>query len=301
MRTAGLALTDTTALGLYFIHRYRFLTIEQYARAAGAKRDAASERLRELERHGFLGHFGNTGVRGYGKTPKTYFLTRKGYELLTREADLPPGLIEPYKETHVAARWSPKMYHRLRAVDLMIAAEVAIRSRPHLSMARTFTEYRHVKHGTRISRETSDFVAPEESSENRIVPDAGFILENVESEKRGLFFIEMDMATERILTQITQDKRLTLRHKIEQYDRYLTGGRFAQTYARFGEFRFFTLLFVTLSDERISNILHALADLPAELHAYYRFSTFERAKADFLGPHWRSRSPTDPERYRIAR
>src|SRR5688572_22314423 len=204
MKEAGLSLTDTTTLGLYFIHRYRFLTIEQYALAAGAKRDAASERLRELERHGFLGHFGNTGVRGYGKTPKAYFLTRKGYELLTRESDIPAELFEPHKETHVAARWSPKMYHRLRTIDLMIAAEVSVRERPALTLARTFTEYRHVKRGTRVSRETTDFVSSEETPENRIVPDAGFILEHIESGRRGLFFIEMDMATERIVTQITQ-------------------------------------------------------------------------------------------------
>jgi hypothetical protein len=54
----------------------------------------------------------------------------------------------------------------------------------------------------------------------------------------------MDMATERIVTRISHDRRLTLRFKIEQYDRYLTSGRFAQTYAAYGQFRHFTL-FVT--------------------------------------------------------
>jgi len=151
MAPPTLSLTDTAALGLYFIHRYRFLTIEQFARAAGIKRDAASDRLREMERFGFLGHFGNVGVRGYGKTPKAYFLTRKGYKLLQDETDIPVELFEPYKDTHVAARWTPKMYHRLRTIDLMIAAEVAIRERPNFSMVKTFTEYRHVRRGNRVS------------------------------------------------------------------------------------------------------------------------------------------------------
>src|SRR4051794_26612710 len=204
------SLTDTAALGLYFIHRYRFLTIEQYARVAGVRRKAASERLHLLNRHGFLGHFGNVGTKGTGKMPKAYFLTRKGYQLLTRETDIPEELFEPHKETHVAARWSPKMFHRLRTIDLMIAAEVEVRKRPHLTLAKTFTEYRQVRRGNRVARETSDFVETAETPENRIVPDAGFILENVETGRRGLFFIEMDMATERIVTQITQDKRLTL-------------------------------------------------------------------------------------------
>jgi hypothetical protein len=94
---------------------------------------------------------------------------------------------------------------------------------------------------------------------------------------------------------------LTLRFKIEQYDRYLTSGRFAKTHAAYGEFRHFTLLFVTYGQERIDNIRAALSDLPAELHAYYRFATFEAAEADFLGPVWKSRSPGDEERYMIAR
>ena len=32
------------------------------------------------------------------------------------------------------------MYHRLRTVDLMIALEVAVRARPHLSLVKTFLE-----------------------------------------------------------------------------------------------------------------------------------------------------------------
>jgi hypothetical protein len=116
-----------------------------------------------------------------------------------------------------------------------------------------------------------------------------------------LFFIEMDMATERIVTQITQDKRLTLRHKIEQYDRYLTGGRFAQTYANFGEFRSFTLLFVTLGWERIEHVRAQLKDLPADLSGYYRFTTYTDAMANFLGAIWKSRLPSDTQLYPLVR
>ena len=42
-------------------------------------------------------------------------------------------------------------------------------------------------------RETTDFVAEEEISENKIVPDGAFIIENLTSNKRALFFLEMDM------------------------------------------------------------------------------------------------------------
>src|SRR3954454_13626922 len=133
-------LTENATVGLFCIQRYRFLTIAQFARIACLHRSTAISKLRLYEEQGFLGHFGNTGVRGYGKTPKAYFLTRKGYKLLQDETDIPAELFEPHKDTHLAARWTPKMYHRLRTIDLMIAAEVAIRERPQLSMAKTFTE-----------------------------------------------------------------------------------------------------------------------------------------------------------------
>src|SRR4051812_29850291 len=93
MARRDLTLTDSAAIGLFYIQRYQFLTIDQFTRAASMKRPAASEQLRELERHGILGHFGNIGMPGIGKTPKVYFLKRKGWELLTRESGIPPELI----------------------------------------------------------------------------------------------------------------------------------------------------------------------------------------------------------------
>lgn len=301
MTTPGLTLTNRAGLGLFFIQRYRGMTIDQVARAAAMNRNTASHQLANFERHGFLGHFGNTGLKGYGKTPKVYFLTRKGWELLQRECDIPPELLGSYKEIKVESRWSPQMYHRLRTVDVMISAEVAVRSRPHLSMVKTFLEYRRVKRGNHIARETTDYVAAEEASDNRIVPDAAFVLENIQTNRRALFFVEMDMATERIVSYITRDTRLTLYHKISQYDRYLQSRRYSHTYAAYGDFRFFTLLFVTLSAQRIENIRRELKDLPADLAAYYRFTTFDHAMQDFFSAIWKSRILSDDTRYPLVR
>jgi hypothetical protein len=238
-RGKSFTLTAQAAIGLFFIQRYRFLTIDQFARAGSLNRSTASDQLRFMERHGLLNHFGNTGLAGHGKTPKAYFLTRKGWEILVQESDIPPELIGDHRKVHVEARWSPQMYHRLRTVDLMISAEIAVRNRPHLTIVQTFLEYRMVKRGGRIERETSDYVADAEISENRIIPDAALIIENIETKKRALFFLEMDMATERIVTNITRDKTITVRHKISQYDRYLQSLRYMETYAAYGDFGFF--------------------------------------------------------------
>src|SRR4029453_13008646 len=178
-----LTLTENATAGLFCIQRYRFLTIDQFARIACLHRITSAKKLRLYEQQGFLGHFGNTGVRGYGKTPKAYFLTRKGWELLTSEGAIPPEVLGGYKEVKVEAAWSPQMYHRLATVDLLIALESAVLQRPHLAIVKTFLEYRRVKRGERIVPETTDYVDSEESGENKIIPDAASILENRETKR----------------------------------------------------------------------------------------------------------------------
>ena len=297
----GVRLTENSLIGLFYAQRYRFLTITQFARLSSMTYDYAADLLKGFEMRGLIGYFGHVRIPGHGKTPKAYYLRRKGWELLRAESGIPEELIGSFVEAHRETSWSPQMYHRLRLLDLFVALELAVRAKPHIHLVKTFLEYRRVKRGNRLARETTDFVAEEEISENRIIPDGAFVLENVETTRRALFFVEMDMATERIVTKISHDRRLTLRFRMEQYDRYLTGGRFARTYAAHGAFRYFTLLFVTLGEERLKHVRAALADLPEELHDYHRFATFEEAQADLLGPVWLSRAPGDAQRHRLTR
>jgi hypothetical protein len=91
-RSPVFALTPAAVLGLFFIQRYRFLTIAQFARASGLSRHRAEDLLRVLELRGVLGHFGHVLIPGHGKTPKAYYLKRKGWELLRRESDIPDGV-----------------------------------------------------------------------------------------------------------------------------------------------------------------------------------------------------------------
>ena len=150
-RNGHLALSRSASLGLFSIQRYRFLTIDQFARVTGLHRTSTADKLRLFEQHGFLDHFGNTGVRGYGKTPKAYFLTRKGFELLREEGDIPPELLGTYKEVKVEAAWSPQMYHRLRTVDLLIAIESAVLQRPHLAIVTAIPAYSLVTSSSHVN------------------------------------------------------------------------------------------------------------------------------------------------------
>jgi len=301
MATDALTLTPTLSLGLFFLQRYRFLIIAQFAKAAGLSHERGQDVLYAMSRRGIVASFGNVTIPGHGKTPKVYFLKRKGFELLRMESGIPEEMIGSYSEVHQEASWSPVMYHRLRLLDALIALEVQVRERPLLNIVKTFVEYRRVKRGNRIARETTDFVADPETSENRIIPDGVFVLENVETGRRALFFIEMDMATERIVTKISSDTRLTLRFKFEQYDRYLRSRKYVETYATCGTFTNFTVLFVTLKQERVDNLRVALADLPSEFAAFYRLGVFEAVIKDFLGEVWQSRLASDQRRYRLTR
>ena len=146
-----------------------------------------------------------------------------------------------------------------------------------------------------------DYVTDEESAETKIIPDAAFILANTITGRRALFFLETDMGSERIITASIGSKQTTLHRKFSQYDRYLQSFRYQQTYQEYGEFGSFTMLFVTPQDTRIENIRREFSDLPADLGAFYRFTTFGQALGDFLGAIWHSRLLSDTTRYPLVR
>jgi hypothetical protein len=291
----GLALTEGVVTGLFFMQQYRFLTIPQFAKVAKFSVYHAGYMLRGLEARNLIGFFGFTVIRGQGKTPKVYYLKRRGYEYLIDESTYSPEEIGAFIEPAREFTWTPQMYHRLKILDCFIALETQLRAVPHVRLVQTFLEYRR-RQGTQY-RETMDYVAEPESSATRIVPDGAFILENTETGRRALFVLEVDMGTERVTVRSSKEERATLYRKLQQYDSYLNSGNFAKTYAAYGEFRSFLVLFVTTNEERIANTRAAAKHLSERLHAYYRFATFAAVDNHFLDSVWASRSVSDARRY----
>lgn len=301
-RTGALpTLTDEAIVGLMYLQRYRFLSVSQFARASGLKPSWATELLRTWERHGLLGHFGNVPYGGRGKTPKLYYLKEHGYELLRNEAEVPAEHIGSFRQVHVTVRWSPIMAHRLATIDCMIALECGVRERPQYNLVRTWIEYRRVKRGLHFVRETSDLVAEKDVSTNRIVPDAAFVLENRETTRRGLFFVEIDMGTETLQRKISGDITGTVEHKLRQYDRYLESGRYAERYKRWGSFDHFRLLFITTTATRLENARRETRGLSDRLDQYYLFGVLPEVIGNFFNEQWKSGSPGDTKNYRIVR
>ncbi|MFL6352298.1 MAG: hypothetical protein ACJ74Z_10680, partial [Bryobacteraceae bacterium] len=110
-----------------------------------------------------------------------------------------------------------------------------------------------------------------------------------------------DMGTERIITASLVSRQTTLHRKFSQYDRYLKSFRYTKTYQAYGDFRSFTMLFVTLQAARIENIRRELEDIPQDVARYYRLTTFAQAMGDFLGAIWQSRALSDTRHYPLVR
>src|SRR3954451_7588851 len=101
----GLSLTSGTLDGLSCMQQYRFLTIPQFAKMTKVSYAYATLVLRTMEQRRIIGYFGYTSIPGQGKTPKVYFLTRRGYDWLLSESDGTEEEIGPF---HATWRWSWK-------------------------------------------------------------------------------------------------------------------------------------------------------------------------------------------------
>jgi hypothetical protein len=170
MRGKWLRLSKGTLTGLVAMHKYRILAIPQFARIAGLSYKYVAAELLDLERQGVVGYMGYTSIPGLGKTPKVYYLTRKGFNYLANETALSMEEIKAFREVSSEFAWTPQMYHRLRILDCFIALEHSVKDKGHLEIMESWLEYRRRK-GT-IERETIDYVDDRQGAENRIVPDA---------------------------------------------------------------------------------------------------------------------------------
>src|SRR3954469_18377275 len=137
-------LSEGALRGLLYIYRYRHLTIPQFAHVANFSEYHSAEVLRTFEGRRQLGYFGFFTIPGQGRTPKVYYLRKKGYDLLLREV----GDIDRFNVLDDIT-WTPQTYHRLKLIDMFLALEAAVTERPHLQLVKTYREYR--------GRETADF------------------------------------------------------------------------------------------------------------------------------------------------
>lgn len=302
VKVVEFSVTEVTIAALSAILEYRYLSVNQVATICGLRPKSASEMLLRLERHKALSHFGNTGIRGYGKTPKVYFLTKPGHRLLAREFEAVGREIAPFKPVNMPSRWSPLMYHRMATLDVMASLERDFQTLVGYKRIGTLVEYRRERIGRRWRTETTDYVADPATAPNKIVPDAGFVVEHKGSGKRALFLIEVDCGTTQLTTHLPEADVNTFTEKLAQYDRYLASGRASERYSHLGDFTGFHVLVITTSNQRIANMrAAAAAALSPDFHHLYRFSALETVRQKFLHEAWVSRDHADFSTYPLIK
>ena len=300
-RVIDLSVTPVALAALSAIMEYRYLSVNQVATICGLRPKSASELLLRLERGGLLGHFGNVGIRGYGKTPKVYFLKKRGHAILREELEAVGKGIGPFRPVNITTRWSPMMFHRLATLDVISYIERDCRGLGDYELVGTLVEYRREKLGTRCRKETTDYVANTNAPADRIVPDAGFALRHRASGKRALFLIEVDLGTTRLSTEQSDDDIATYTAKLAQYDRYLASGRIGRRHPRLGQFSGFHMLTITNSEARVQNMRQAAKILSSDFHQFFRFSTLDRVRHSVLHADWLSRDHADHNTYSLIK
>ena len=298
MRQAQVSLCPKSVSAMAAILRYRYLGVRHVATICNIKSKVASEMLLRLEQCKLLDHFGNVGIRGYGKTPKMYCLTRLGHTVLSEELSPQGHEVGPFHRPRIRTRWSPLMFHRLDTLDVLACVERDCEGLTQYDLVDTLVEYRREKHGSRWRKETTDFVASGNNPTDKIVPDAGFALRHSASGKCALFLIEVDRGTSRLTTDQDDEDVATYVQKLAQYDRYLASGRIANRHPRLGRFQGFHVLTVTTSARRIENMrAAATAALSPAFHQFFRFSTLEDVRQNALHDRWLSRDHADHATY----
>ena len=300
---ANITLTKHALLGLFFIHKYRFLTTAQYAKVTELSRNVASSNLRRMERLNWLGHIGNTPIAGQGKTPKTYYLKPKGYEALLAHSGRSEEELGSFVKAHTGINWSPIMYHRIDTVSVLMQMHLETRRTPDLRLIGTRLEYVRKKVGSKLQAETTDTYQGHQSKIVRIVPDGAFAIENVSTGGRALFFLELDRDTEPITSS---GLRNSIIGKFQKYDGYMQSLKFRETYKEWGNFQNFVCLFVTPEGKgtpphRLDNIRTASRGVGQGFDKFYRLGTFESACEHFYNDRWRSRDADDKTGYRLVR
>ena len=139
-------------------------------------------------------------------------------------------------------------------MKVLACLERDVRKQLGYELVDTLVEYRRERIDNRWRKETTDFVNSVSNPENKIVPDAGFVLRYVENGQRALFLIEVDRGTMRLTTEQDDKDVAPYVEKLAQYDRYLASGRVANRYTKLGTFSGFHLLTITTTWNRVESM-----------------------------------------------
>lgn len=194
--------------------------------------------------------YGNS--RGIGNCDRLYFLTKKGFDLVTAQQN---GISTQELFSKHPMPLTIKYYeHRKKILDFWVVAIMETKKYQHTHQLISFAPELQRVSGQPI---TIQFYASDGTTES-IKPDASFILRNLQESKDYLYFLEADMGTE----SLSSEQYPSLQQKVDKYQMAFEQLAFQQAANGFEKFVGARVLIVTTAKKRVINMLRTLAIQP---------------------------------------
>jgi hypothetical protein len=146
------------------------------------------------------------------------------------------------------------LIHTVELNDIRIAFEVASRRREEIDLVEFMPEYKgETDSEGRVRRVVQDSVRNASGTEETFIPDAVVCLRNSRNDKKILLFVEIDLASEKLVSENRDD--YSVLRKILLYKEYLRGKDFETYNEKFEySFRGLRVLMVMNSVQRIRRL-----------------------------------------------
>ena len=293
MKKRVFALTERDSRLLVTLYKHRFLSISQIRRLFFPSLQTAYRRMRLLRESGYVTPFTVPNI-----AESMFGLTRKGITSVAASLGVETEELQ-WKNTKTKPKDYYFMRHFLAINDFRILLKEAC-DESDVNLLGFIPEYLGEKSKRGGMRKyIRDVICDIESEREEIshTPDGVFSLEK--NGKPALFFLEIDRGTE-VVSNTEKGVLKTIRF----YMNYLLEGKYARYARDFGveAFKGFRVLFVTTSENRVSNIREATSKLklPEKAKQFVWLTTFEMIMA--RGPFdtiWQSALSRDLEKYSI--
>lgn len=235
---------------LNWLGRYKYVCVSQFHEHlfCGTTRRNAEIALEKLAQKGLIKRLRlpRQGVDNFGMV---CHLMRKGLsylesEHLTEQSNKNPIIRRPIRSVN-------HYRHRKKLVDFLIRLDLSVALMPNLRIKHLWTEFRTKQTGQSRVIETTL-----QDGQNRIVPDAIFVLQNKRSLKEAVFCLEIDTATETIggdREVIPVDSVLV---KFLTYEQFLLSGNWREQIET--NATAFQVLFVTENEHHLQSVFERM-------------------------------------------
>ena len=192
--------------------------------------------------------------------------------------------------------------HMLQINEVRIAFALACGKCDGINLVEFIPEYRGVRRDDgRPGRAVEDSVAVRNGSEHQgtLIPDAVVCLEQAKTGNRALFFLEVDLGSEKLVSM--EPGRYSLLKKMLLYNEYLKTKGFKRYNEMFDyEFKGFRVLTLMDNAKRIQVLRRELTKRGIQKFVWFA-KIQEISRQTLFDPMWLRADPTDVNAYSIIR